>query len=240
MLLSAQICDLDLRSAAGVLRRPPTPSEAPGLRYAETLITAPLSGRLLPSPRLGKVAMVGAWDSDDAFESFAADHPLGQRLAAGWQVRLQPLHVYGSWPGLAGLPEGEVQVSDEEPVAVLTLGRPRLRRLPSFLRASARAEAEAVANPDVLALIGLARPPRLVATFSLWRDVKAMRTYARGRRDGAHPAATKIDRANPFHHDSAFIRFRPYASRGSWDGGDPLASNDEARLGGRQARTQGA
>ncbi len=239
MLLSAHICDLDLRSASRVLRRPPKPSEVAGLRYSETVLTAPLSGRLLPSPRLRPVAMIAAWESDEAFEAFSAGHPVGRSLAPGWQVRLQPLHVYGRWPGLSGLPERKIKLGDEEPVAVLTLGRPRAHRLPAFLKASARAEAEAVANPDVLALIGLARPPRLVATFSLWRNVGAMRNYARGHSDGAHPAATKTDRANPFHHDSAFIRFRPYASRGDWDGRDPLAS-DEARLGGRQARTQGA
>ena len=33
----------------------------------------------------------------------------------------------------------------------------------------------------------------------------------------------QADRARPFHHESAFIRFRPYASLGSWDGVDPLA-----------------
>ncbi len=226
MLLSAHICDLDLRDASRILRRPPKPSDVPGLRYAETAITAPLGGRLLPSPRLRPVAMIAAWESDEAFEAFFAGHPLARQLAVGWQVRLQPLHVYGKWPGLDDLPKGEVKLGAEEHVAVLTLGRPRLRRLPAFLKASARAEAEAVADPDVLASIGLARPPRLVATFSLWRNVGAMRAYARGHSDGAHPAATKLDRANPFHHDSAFIRFRPYASAGSWDGRDPLAFDD--------------
>lgn len=224
MLLSAHICDLDLRNASRVLRRPPKPAEVPGLQYAETVITAPLGGNLLPAPRLRPVAMIAAWESDETFdEFFTGHHPVARRLAAGWQVRLQPLHVYGKWPGLSGLPDGVVEVGDEEPVAALTLGRPRLGRLPAFLKASARAEAEAVANPDVLALIGLARPPRLVSTFSLWRNVGAMRAYARGSSDGAHPTATKADRANPFHHDSAFIRFRPYASQGSWDGRDPLA-----------------
>jgi heme-degrading monooxygenase HmoA len=223
MVLSVQICDLDLRTAAGTLRRPPRPTEVPGLTYAETTITAPLGSNLLPSPRPKRVALVAAWESDGAFEAFSAEHPLAARLSAGWQVRLQPLHVYGKWPRLPGLPKGEVEVGSDEPVAVLTLGRPRLRRLPSFLKASAGAEAEAVTNPDVLALTGLARPPRLVATFSLWRNVEAMRAYARGRSDGGHPTATRADRANPFHHESAFIRFRPYASAGSWDGRDPLA-----------------
>jgi len=163
MLLSVHICDLDLRTAAKVFRRPPQPTEVPGLTYAETTITATLGGNLLPSPRFRRVALVGAWESDDAFEAFLDSHSLADQLSPGWQVRLQPLHVYGA-------------------------------------------------------------RPRLISTFSLWRDVEAMRAYARGHSDAAHPTATRADRANPFHHESAFIRFRPYASRGNWDGRDPLAA----------------
>jgi hypothetical protein len=135
---------------------------------------------------------------------------------------MTPLHVYGAWAGLPGLPAKEIAVAADEPVAVLTLGR--LRRLRPFLKASARAEGEAIADPAMLASTGLARPPRMVATFSIWRNVEGMREYARGRRDGAHPAATAAHRANSFHHESAFVRFRPYASQGSWDGRDPLAA----------------
>jgi len=49
-----------------------------------------------------------------------------------------------------------------------------------------------------------------------------MHEYAFGRA-GSHQAAVRVDRANPFHRESAFVRFRPYASRGTWDGRDPLA-----------------
>jgi hypothetical protein len=36
-------------------------------------------------------------------------------------------------------------------------------------------------------------------------------------------AAVRRDRERGFHHESAFIRFRPYRSAGSWRGADPLA-----------------
>jgi hypothetical protein len=121
------------------------------------------------------------------------------------------------------LPKREVPVDDAEPVAVLTLGRPRISRAVPFLRTSAPAERAASASPAVLASTALARPPRFVSTFSLWRSAGEMREYAAGA-DGAHHAAVGADRANPFHHESAFVRFRPYASEGTWDGRDPLAA----------------
>ena len=100
-------------------------------------------------------------------------------------MRLRPLHVYGHWSALPGLLEEKVEADEDDPVAVLTIGRPRLCRLPSFLKTSAPAEAAAVAHPGALAATGMTRPPSLVGTFSLWRDVAAMRDYARGSKEGA-------------------------------------------------------
>jgi hypothetical protein len=123
---------------------------------------------------------------------------------------------------MPGLPTREKPVDDEEPVAVLTLGHTKLHRAVPFLRSSAPAERAAVGDPAVLASTAFARPPRFVSTFSLWRSAAAMRGYAHNSA-GPHQAAVRADRAKPFHREAAFIRFRPYASQGSWDGRDPLA-----------------
>jgi hypothetical protein len=223
MIFSVHIADVGVRTAPGVLRRGPQTSGVSGLLYAQTTITAPLSKRALVAPRPGRVGLIAAWEDDEAFDEFSANHPLAARLAGGWHVRLEPLRVSGKWSGVPDLPTEERPVDDEEPVAVLTLGRLRYLRAVPFLRASARAEGEALSNPELLASSGLARPP-LVATFSLWRTAAGMRDYAHRRSDGAHPAAKRADSAKPFHKESAFVRFRPYASRGSWDGYDPLAA----------------
>ena len=75
---------------------------------------------------------------------------------------------------------------------------------------------------------GLARPPALVATFSLWQTTAAMRTYAGGLAGSEHRDAVKAHAARPFHHASAFIRFRPYGAEGEWDGEDPLGDDQPA------------
>ena len=70
---------------------------------------------------------------------------------------------------------------------------------------------------------GLARPPGLVATFSLWRTTREMRAYAGGRSGAEHRDAVRAHAERPFHHASAFIRFRPYGAEGEWEGENPLA-----------------
>jgi hypothetical protein len=132
------------------------------------------------------------------------------------------LRAVGSWSGLPDLPDEERVVDDHEPVAVLTLGRLRLRRAVPFLRTSSRAERQAVTDPALLAATGLARPPRLVATFSLWRTAGAMRAYALGEDGDGHLRAIRAHAARSFHHESVFARFRPYGGRGLWDGRNPL------------------
>lgn len=165
--------------------------------------------------------MIAAWDDEAALDRFAS-HPLASELAQGWQVRMEPLRVFGAWPGLSGLPERPLPVDDDEPVVVITLGRVKPWRVRPFLRASAPAERDAIAEPGLLAATGFARLPNLVSTFSLWRTSAEMRKYANSR-DGSHRLAVASDRERPFHFRSAFIRFRPLATRGQWHGRDPLA-----------------
>jgi hypothetical protein len=223
MIVSVHIADVGWLRAPRLLFRRPDEAELPGLTYLEPVTTAPLDGRRLPRPKPGRVGLIAAWRDDASLEEFLHMHPLAQQLAAGWHVRLQPLRVFGSWAGMPGLPSRELAVDDDEPVAVLTLGRLRLNRARPFLRSAAAAEAAAVSDRAMIASTALARPPHLVSTFSIWRSAAAMRRYAFGK-SGAHQGAVKADRRRPFHHESAFIRFRPYASHGSWDGSDPLAT----------------
>lgn len=225
MIASVHLADVGRRGALRLLRTKLDPATVPGLRYAVITTAAPLGDRLLPRPKPGRVGLIAAWDDDRSVERFLADHPLAERLASGWHVRLRPTRIFGAWPQLPGLLAEDEPMDDAEPAAVLTLGRLRLSQAVRFLKASAVAEGLAVGDPELLASTGLARPPALVATFSLWRSTAAMRAYARGDADPGHVAAIRAHAARPFHHESAFVRFRPYGAEGSWwDGRNPLAA----------------
>jgi hypothetical protein len=136
-------------------------------------------------------------------------------------VRLEPQRLFGSWPGVdPDLPRSRA-VTEDGPVAVLTLGRTRMSQLFRFLRTSSQAENAALRAPGRIWMTGMAKPP-FFATCSLWESADAATEYAYGQRDPGHPHAIDVDRGKPFHKQSAFIRFRPYRSEGHLVGKNPL------------------
>lgn len=223
MIASVHLADVGARTALAISRKPPPPGSISGLRRAETALAAPLGASILPKPQFGRSGLVAFWDDDDAIDRFLADDPLAAKFASGWHVRLAPLRAYGTWPGF---PREEVtdqrHVDHEGRVAAITMGRLRTSQAIRFLRASAKAEGAVLEAPGVVFATGLARPPSFVSTFSLWESTRALSTYAYGSKEPAHPDAIANGHAKPFHHQQAFIRFRPYASQGKLDGKNPL------------------
>jgi hypothetical protein len=228
VIASFHIADVGKLAGLRLLRLRPSRHDIPGLHYGVLAVTAPLSERLLPRPDAGRVALIAAWDDDGALDRFLSEHPLAHALAGGWRTRLQATHIFGAWPPLDGLAGEQPPIATNEPVAALTIGRLRLSQARRFLKAGAAAERLAVRDEAMLRGTGLARPPGLVATFSLWQSIGAMRAYAGGPSGPEHRDAVKAHAARPFHHASAFIRLRPYAAEGEWNGENPLADDQPA------------
>jgi hypothetical protein len=224
MIASVHLADVGPATALRLLRENLDPDTVQGLSYAQVTATAPLGGQLLPRPNPGRVGLIATWQDDSALDRFLDTHPLARRLAHGWWARLQPTHVFGHWPGMADLLASEQPMDAHEQVAVLTIGRLRLTQTLRFLRASAAAEQLALRDPALLHSTGLARPRALLCTFSVWQSTAAMRAYAGGASEPAHAAASRAHAARPFHHESAFIRFRPYSVEGSWDSSEASAT----------------
>jgi hypothetical protein len=224
MIASVHIADVGARAGLGSLRSTPKPAKTTGLRSAKVALAAPLRSSVWPAPNVGRVALVAFWDDDRALDRFLANDPLAGTLADGWHVRLVPLRAFGTWPGLpTDLPKSRA-VEEDGPAAVLTLGRLRLSQAVRFLRTSAKAEASVLQAAGLTWATGLGRPP-FVATCSLWETAQAASSYAYGSAMPAHSNAIAADRTKPFHHESAFIRFRPYASEGGLGGSNPLAAD---------------
>lgn len=226
MRASVHIADLGAKTMLSVARQRPKKDQVPGLADAHLATAAPLRASAVPKLSLGRLALISMWEDDAAIDEFEATHPVAQAMSGGWSVRLEPLRRWGSWPGLPeSVPTDRVPGGDHAgPFAVLTLARTRMSQIVRFLRTSQPAEAAAVAAPGLVWGTAVATPP-FFATVSLWDSTRSLSTYAYGRSQPAHHDAIEVDKAKPFHYESAFIRFRPYASKGSLGGKNPLPAD---------------
>ena len=228
MIGSVHLADVGARRTLRLLRATPPPGAVPGLRVAHLVPVGPLAGSAVPKPALRRAGLIALWDDEAALERFLDGHPLAREFAGGWHARLDPLRKHGSWPGLDQDIPASRATEYTGPAAVLTLGRLRGSQTVRFLRTGAKAQAAALASPGLIWGAGMGRPG-LVATFSLWESTRALSAYAYGQALPAHTRAIAEEQARPFHHESAFVRFRPTLVSGALGGDHPL---DAAMLAG--------
>jgi hypothetical protein len=221
MIASVHIADIGAATALRALGRTPKSKSTTGLRHANVAIAAPLSSSTRPSPQFGRFALLAFWNDEASLDRFLDADRLAEQLRGGWQARLEPLRMHGSWPGVPDDVSQSRSVDYSGPAVVFTLGRLRLTQTRRFIRTSAQAEGAATQAPGLVWGTGLARPP-FVATCSVWESSRALATYAYGHSEPAHHNAIETDQTKPFHHQSAFIRFRPLASSGSLGGRNPF------------------
>ena len=227
MIGSVHLADVGARSAFG--RRAPDPKTVPGLRWARVALSSSMRTHFVPPPQFTRAALITFWDDDAALDAFESERATDALLTSGWRVRLAPFRAHGTWPGLdADLPTAR-QIVYDGPAAVLTLAETRLSQVVRFLRTSLTAERATAEAAGMLWATAMARPPFL-GTFSLWENAEAIASYAFGAKAEPHPAAIARDREKPFHKQSAFIRFRPYAATGHLDGKNPLAAGTLAEI----------
>ena len=210
--------------AAGLRALAGRPSSAPGLDHAERLMLMRLGAPTVSPDRmqLRRIAVFAQWQDENAVDRFLADDPLGRHLAGGWHVRLEFLRRWSTLAALPGLPRRAGPWTQEEPVVVVTLARMRLTELPRFLRWGKPVELLVRDHPGVTLALAAQRPPRTVATFSVWRSVREVEDMVRGHSGvpdpGRHAAAMAERARRDFHHEFATYRFRPLSEHGSWQG----------------------
>lgn len=224
MLHSFHLAEVGPGTTVRALARPGLARRVPGLVHGE-----PLAGMRLGAPvvspdrmQLRTAALFAAWEDEDALDRFLAHDRLGAVLARGWHVRLQFLRRWGSVAELADLPAEAGPTVPDEPVVAFTLARTRLPETARFIRWGRPVERLVRDHPaTTLALAGM-RPPRTVATFSVWTSAREMTGMVHGRGDGEgarrHADAEQERRRRDFHHEFTTLRFRPVAEHGTWQG----------------------
>lgn len=214
-MLTVHLGEPGLTEAAKLLREGPDPDRIEGMRWAEVGAVVEFTPGPGPSvPYVSRVALVATWDGDEAVDHFLEVVPAARRF--DWHLRMEPVRASGAWASLPGVPRRDEVLGPDDAVAVTTLAYTRPSQLPRFARTSMPAERAAGESPEASITIGIVRPPRFVATFSLWRTVAAMRAFAHPEGGGPHRDAIAENRRKSFHDEEAFIRARPCHEQGHW------------------------
>lgn len=210
-------------TARAMARRP----VAPGLRLAEPMAQMRLGAPVVSPDRmqLSRLAMFAAWDDETALERFLEREPLGRHLAGGWHVRLAFVRRWGFVTEVGDLPDVASRSDPDEPAVAFTLARMRLPEVPRFLHWGRPVERLVRDHPGTTLALAAARPPRSIATFSIWRTARDMTGMVFGRRSGEqagdprrHADAMAERERRDFHHEFTTLRFRPLSEHGSWEG----------------------
>lgn len=226
MIASVHAAQLGVKATLGSLLRRPSTADVPGLRWIDAAVMTPLAATRPPTFR--HAVLFAFWDDEEAATRFAETHPVAQRFGAdrGFHATLRPLRAFGTWPGLdPDVPTSRTGVEHDGPVIVFTLGRLRISQAVRFLRASRPAEKSALDSDDMVWGSASARPP-FVATVSMWASGRAAATYAYGRQRPQHSEAIAAQQRKDFHRQSAFIRFAPISTRGTFPLSDPRRSGE--------------
>lgn len=227
------------RIAAFDLFRFPRPAARSLLRVAPTRRALPRADGLVLGRWLGTAAgsstaggadlnrwaLMSVWEDVEASDDFWAHDPLARRIRRGaierWSATLVPLRSHGQWAGVTPFAPVDLTTADHGPVAVLTRARVRLRRWRPFLRARGPVDRALPGTDGLLATLGMGEwPLGHQATFSLWRDDRAVRRFARA--DPTHADVVRRTRAERWYGEELFAAFQVASHAGRWEGRDPL------------------
>jgi len=174
-------------------------------------------------PNFGVYALLAVWDHAQQGEQFlhtsAWMRAIHTHAGEVWSVFLLPASAHGTWNGHAPFTPSIYPAGG--PIAVLTRATIRPAKLVSFWQMVPSTSAVLADRDGLLLSVGMGEMPVLrQATFSLWRDENAIRSFA--YQTPAHAEAIRRTYSQDWYAEELFARFAPLASEGTWGGRDPL------------------
>ncbi len=195
-----------------------------GLVYAETM-----SAMILGSPIYSKsrffskeVVVFAQWESENKFEQFLMNHPLGIKLSKGWYLKLEFIRQWGNISGFQipkRINENDMEVN---PVVAVTLARMKFAQIPRFIRWGRPVEKMVRDHSGTTLSLASILYPNLISTFSIWRTQKEMTDMVHGHSKMPQPKrhfnAMKERNRKDFHFEFTTLRFKILGEFGKWNG----------------------
>jgi spheroidene monooxygenase len=178
-----------------------------------------------PWPNWGVYAILATWPDLETAQKRTAEEPVFRsyhdRAEEAFTMFLAASSARGRW---AGVEPFEVTAEPwSGPTAVLTRATVKPSRALAFWSQGPSVSRAIGENTDVRFKIGIGEVPWVQqVTVSIWPDTASMARFARG--DTPHGRAIRAVREGDWFREELYARFRILATRGTWEGVDPVAN----------------
>lgn len=196
--------------------------KAKGLMHAETMSAMELGSSIFAKTRFFNTTLVvfAQWEKEDDLDFFLRGHPIGQKLAKHWFIKLRFLRQWGTISGFQ-IPNKTFEVDpDKEKVVAVTLARMKMSQIPRFLKWGKPVETLVRDHPETTLSLASIRLPNLISTFSIWNSQNAMTDMVRGHsampRPKRHIDAMKERERKDFHVEFTTLRFAIISEHEGW------------------------
>ncbi|MEM1346729.1 MAG: spheroidene monooxygenase [Pseudomonadota bacterium] len=210
------------------LAMPPL-SRLPGIGFYKTLGSG-VGESFRPWPNFGVYAVLATWPSLEQARAQVAEADVycryRERAVEDFTVYLAAVSVRGAWAGCAPF-EAQDSLDLTPPIAVLTRASIRPHKVLAFWRGAPDIDTQTAREPALLFKRGLGELPWVrQVTFSIWRDLESMKTFA--YRHPFHRKAAQRARQGGWFSEELFARFRVLGAEGRWEGRAPLAALEDS------------
>lgn len=175
-----------------------------------------------PAPDWGVYAMLAVWEDETAAMAFLKEAEVFKKYEANseqqWTLFLRVRHAHGVWSGKQPFQTSN-SLDDSNPLmAVITRATIRWSKMIDFWRYVPTSQRPLQNGFDgLLYTKGVGEVPLVqMATFSIWRDIEALRKFAYESKE--HQVAIQKTKLLNWYKEELFARFQPYQYHGVWDG----------------------
>ena len=178
-----------------------------------------------PLPDWSVYSLLQVWDREESAEAFFRDSVLmtlyRERASEVWTLYMKNAIAHGKWSGANPFTTDPLLGLKTGPVAVITRATIRISKLHLFWKFVPTSQQSLLQNPGLLYAKGIGEAPFLqMATFSLWKDLEALKAFA--YESAGHREAIRKTRELNWYREELFSRFQPFRSVGSWSGKELL------------------
>ena len=191
----------------------------PGLQFYKLMG----SGRGLgfnPFPDFSVYCLLQVWDSSEKADDFFDSNPLMQQYEANteehWTLFLKVLSSKGEWSKQNPFEVSNDIDPDKSEIAVITRATIKWHQLIKFWSYVPTSEGNISQLKGLKYTKGIGEVPLIqMATFSLWKDKKALQEFA--YQSKGHQGAIQRTRKHDWYSEELFARFQVFKQRGSWE-----------------------